>query len=357
MADSFTTAIRLRKIADGGDTDTWGAEFNGTLDLIDELLFGVQTLVIVGDYTLAAIGDDASSETRKSAYVLSGSPVAPFAVILPTGLARPLLLYNPLGYDCTVKYSGSAGVVVLAGSMMWLYADGTDVYEAAGLSTGASLTSMTWFQWMLLSAFVPFFVANKLNKAASWQWVTAPFSGGGVTFDYSLSNRFVLTLTADLTSTQSINRPSGAIPVMLLIKQDSVGGRSTAGLAGGWIPRRSLVVANAISTATGFFTFTVTDVANGVALGDFVTIANAAAVGGIDPNGTYTVQSIVDANNYKLIQGTPATSNVSAGGGGLTVISYGTPLTVTQAANAVDLLFGITLPSGFHWLKRVANVG
>jgi hypothetical protein len=69
------------------------------------------------------------------------------------------------------------------------------------------------------------------------------------------------------------------------------------------------------------------------------------------------VQSIVDAHNYKLIQGTPATSNVSAGGGGLTVISYGTPLTVTQAANAVDLRFGITLPSGFHWLKRVANVG
>jgi hypothetical protein len=68
----------------------------------------------------------------------------------------------------------------------------------------------------------------------------------------------------------------------------------------------------------------VTDVANGVSVGDFVTFSNASPVGGVTIVGEYTVTSIVDNDNYYITSAVPAVS--VATGGGTVYVQYQIPV-------------------------------
>lgn len=65
---------------------------------------------------------------------------------------------------------------------------------------------------------------------------------------------------------------------------------------------------------------TVHQVAHGYPAATPIIIANAAAIGGITPNGGPFAITVIDADHYSFVFTSPATSNVAAGGGALIVI-------------------------------------
>lgn len=79
--------------------------------------------------------------------------------------------------------------------------------------------------------------------------------------------------------------------------------------------------ANPITTAMGSSIITVTDVANGANVNDFVIISGSTAVGGITPNGDYQISSIISANSYTVDTGMIASSSAT-GGGASVMLNY-----------------------------------
>ncbi|MCA3734361.1 MAG: hypothetical protein INE97_03320 [Phenylobacterium sp.] len=75
---------------------------------------------------------------------------------------------------------------------------------------------------------------------------------------------------------------------------------------------------NPFSVTNGSPVVTVTQAAHGLATGDTITIAGAAAVGGITPSGAYQV-TVLTSSTYTITHGSNATSTTTGGGSGVTV--------------------------------------
>lgn len=75
---------------------------------------------------------------------------------------------------------------------------------------------------------------------------------------------------------------------------------------------------NPFNVTNGSPTVTVTQAAHGLATGDTITIAGAAAVGGITPSGAYQV-TVLTSSTYTVTHGSNATSTATGGGSGVTV--------------------------------------
>lgn len=80
-------------------------------------------------------------------------------------------------------------------------------------------------------------------------------------------------------------------------------------------------VAPTYDTTNGSPTVTVTDVAHGAVAGDGVVILNSISVGGLILQGVYTIQTVIDADNYTITAASNATANVVNGGA---AASFGT---------------------------------
>ena len=85
------------------------------------------------------------------------------------------------------------------------------------------------------------------------------------------------------------------------------------------------------TTTNGSPIVTVADNLHGVSVGDTVIYSGSTAVGGITPNGTFLVASVVDANNYTFIFTSNATSGAT-GGGAAVLYSYEVPVGVELGA-------------------------
>jgi len=75
---------------------------------------------------------------------------------------------------------------------------------------------------------------------------------------------------------------------------------------------------NPFSVVNASPTVTVTQAAHGLATGDTITIAGAAAVGGITPSGAYQV-TVLTSSTYTITHGSNATSTTTGGGSAVTV--------------------------------------
>ena len=81
----------------------------------------------------------------------------------------------------------------------------------------------------------------------------------------------------------------------------------------------ALLAANPLSVTNTSAVVTVNQPAHGYANGISMIVANAAAIGGITPNGGPFVITVIDANNWSFVFTGAATSTV-AGGGGTTIV-------------------------------------
>ena len=90
----------------------------------------------------------------------------------------------------------------------------------------------------------------------------------------------------------------------------------------------TLLGSNPLSVTNGSAVVTVAHTAHGLATGNSVIVAGSAAVGGITPNGTFTI-TVTGANAYTYTFGSNATSTATGGGTGVIV----TPQVALPAGN------------------------
>lgn len=76
--------------------------------------------------------------------------------------------------------------------------------------------------------------------------------------------------------------------------------------------------ANPFTTALGSPNVTVSQTSHGVQPNQIIDFAGSTAVGGITPNGTFTVSTVIDANTYMFKFTSNATSATSGGGSAVT---------------------------------------
>ena len=79
--------------------------------------------------------------------------------------------------------------------------------------------------------------------------------------------------------------------------------------------RSTAVLTDPFTTVLASRTVTVTDVAHGAQEGDVVNFSGVTVpTGGLDLNGEFSIDTIVDADNYEITADFPATSSVTGGG-------------------------------------------
>lgn len=84
---------------------------------------------------------------------------------------------------------------------------------------------------------------------------------------------------------------------------------------------------NPFTTTNGSATVTVVHTGHGLNFGDAVIYSGSAAVGGITPNGTFSVFNVIDANDYQFVFTSNATSGAT-GGGNAVAYEYEIPIGV-----------------------------
>lgn len=246
MADTYTDHARLRKIESGGQTDLYGTENNNTFELVEEMLWHVETIVITTDYNLAAIPDDATGETRHAFLHLTGTPGAAFNLVLPASLERVLVVKNSTGDACTVKYAASTGVVVADGNTEWILADGSEAY----LATVGEIADAT-----TLAGTTQYVRKDQQNTHTAGKGMGLLDLGnvsGSVQLNPLNRLNYKMVLTGAATLVNPISLPSSTYNASMhaIIKQDPTGGRTLAfganwNFAGGSAPVAS-TGANAI---------------------------------------------------------------------------------------------------------------
>lgn len=96
-----------------------------------------------------------------------------------------------------------------------------------------------------------------------------------------------------------------------------------------------------LATTNGSATVTVNITAHKQVVGNTIQLWNVTSVGGIIPDGAYTVVSVVDANNYTITHSSAATSTVAAGGGTFNYRHFrstlSNPFDTTNASPAVTV--------------------
>lgn len=85
------------------------------------------------------------------------------------------------------------------------------------------------------------------------------------------------------------------------------------------------LVADPFTTTSGSIEVQVTQAVHGVNIGDTVIFSGATAVGGITPNGTFLVDTVIDSGHFTFQFTSPAASNAT-GGGSSVAFSYEVPV-------------------------------
>lgn len=73
--DTFTTSLRVRQIAPGTETDTWGASLNTQIGLLDVAIAGVTSVDATLGPTLTT-NNGTSDQARSAILVVTGTPVS-----------------------------------------------------------------------------------------------------------------------------------------------------------------------------------------------------------------------------------------------------------------------------------------
>lgn len=83
--------------------------------------------------------------------------------------------------------------------------------------------------------------------------------------------------------------------------------------------------ADPFSVVSGSSTVAVADVGHGLTAGDYIHFSSATAVGGLDPNGDWTVDAVTDVDHYTFTHTGVASSSASGGGA---AVAYGYEITL-----------------------------
>lgn len=134
MADTYTQALKARKIEPGAYDPDWSERFNeDVVDILDAGISGQVTIDIGSNttYTLAAMVNGTLSDSHYWRLNIIGTPASAVTFTIPASVtpSKEYLIDNQTGQAVTVKYAATAGVTVQDGDVIRVLCDGTTVTE------------------------------------------------------------------------------------------------------------------------------------------------------------------------------------------------------------------------------------
>jgi hypothetical protein len=221
-ADSYSSRLRLRLQATGGNPNTWGSLLNAAaLQLVEDAICGMATVTVANsDVTLSQV-NGAQDQSRMAIINLTGAPTGPLNCIVPA-LTKLYLVVNGTGQTMTVKTSGGTGVGLAAGTNLFVYCDGTNVNAVTATVSGAVANALA-LGGVAAAEFPQLATVNEFTAAQATAFQTLT-DGATVSLDASKSNCFYVVLGGNRVL--SIGNPSDGQRIELWIQQDATGGRT-----------------------------------------------------------------------------------------------------------------------------------
>lgn len=221
-ADSYSSRLRVRLQATGGNVNTWGALLNAAaIQLLEDAICGLASVpVSTGDVTLST-NNGAADNARMAIINLIGAPTSGFNCIVPA-LPKLYLVVNNTGQIMTVKTSAGTGIAIPVAQNQWLACDGTNVFAPQASPVGAvtnalQLIGIPGAQYARLNLFNQFTEGNATTFANLTDAAT-------ITLNAMLSNCFYCLLGGNRTL--SITNPADGQPIEIWFQQDGTGSRT-----------------------------------------------------------------------------------------------------------------------------------
>jgi hypothetical protein len=253
-------------------------------------------------------------------------------------------------YGNSFQGGSIVGGIVLNGT--WEIVEVTDanhfkLYPSPGGTLGANPFTM-------VNASAVVTVAHTAHGRSSGDgvWFSGAAASHGITIagDYKITvvdaNSYTITHSAPATSSGT----GGGSGVAY-----HYGDTATSSVAdGGGIVPYYVFLTDPFTTTDTSTTVRVTHVGHGALRGDTIIVDAASLVGGLDLDGQYTIDTIIDADTYEFTAASAALS--TATGGGSTLIEYEISIGPADKITAALRGFGTgTLGSGFFGASGPAN--
>lgn len=222
MPDSFSSRLRLRLQATGGNNNVWGAYLNTAVaQLLEDSIAGFADITVASSDVTLSTSNGASDQARMAILRLSGTPGAARNIVIPQA-EKFYFILNDTDATMTIKSSASGtpqSVTVDAGSRKIVVCDDTDVIEMSATATNAlALGGVSANQWARLNAAQTFSKGQRnLGVALSM--------GATVAVNMAEGNIFtgVLTESAAISSPVNVDATGAQVFEMILSQAPSGG--------------------------------------------------------------------------------------------------------------------------------------
>jgi len=252
MASTYSD-LKIELIGTGEQTGTWGATTNTNLSTaLGEAITGSADVAFSSaDVTVTLTDTNAAQTARNLRLNLTGTSGGARNLILGTGcqIEKLYLINNGLADAVTVKNTTGTGIVVPAGSSMFVYNNGTNVVEALkAITVGAGGTGLSTL------------TANNVilgNGTSAVQFVAPGTAGNvltsnGTTWISSVSTGGVTSFSAGTTGFTPNTSTTGAITLAgTLVAANGGTGLTSVGTAGNVLTSNGTAWVSSPATGTG----------------------------------------------------------------------------------------------------------
>lgn len=216
MPPTYTSNNRIKKIANGDETGTWGTSTNTNFDLYDTAIDGVVDITLSGTSSTLTIsnGAAASPDGRNKVLVLGGSPSGTHTItVSPNSVEKHYYIQNNTSQSVVIAQDSGTTVTIAAGYSTIVYCDGA----GSGASVKEIITKFkaTEFNASTYTATASLAVKPGSNSTNAIAFQT--FGGTQVAALDTTNSRFcvgTVAPTAKLTISEnasSVTPPSGTL--------------------------------------------------------------------------------------------------------------------------------------------------
>lgn len=344
MPPTYTSNNKIKKIANGEESGTWGATTNTNFDLYDTAIDGVLAVTLSGTTGTLNIPDGASGDGRNKVIIFTGSLSGTNTVsITPNTVKKHYFVQNNTTGSQNVVISQGSGstVTVKPGYSSVVYADGA----GSGASVKEVLTSLK------LTNLIESAGAVLVGSSSGSTAINASATASGTITIPAATDTLVGRATTDTLTNKTISGASNTLSNIgnssLTNSSVTVNGTSISLGASGTVTANT---ANSLSAGTGLLggpfngsapislsidstvaTLTDTQTLSNKTLSAPVITGTVTAGGGVGTSGQY-LQSTGTGVQWATVSG--------GGGGTVTSITAGTGLSggtiTTSGTIAID---------------------
>jgi hypothetical protein len=131
MASTYTTNLKLEKVATGEKAGLWGTVTNTNLEILEQASSGYLSVDVASADVTLALNDGSTSNGKNLFFVLTGTLAANRNFIMPASAERIFIVKDSTtrsssNYTLTVKTASGTGYVMPVGATALVYSDATN---------------------------------------------------------------------------------------------------------------------------------------------------------------------------------------------------------------------------------------